>query len=258
MKALVVSRVNCRAGCWISSIWWSSVRAFPPRRFRFVTRNAPALKLSAKWNWLRDICKGGSLRSPARMARRRPQSLIGELLKDAGLPTLVGGNIGTPLISLVDSSRDDGWTVVEMSSFQLETIKEFHPTVAVVLNVTPNHMDRYESFTDYAAAKHRIFMNQEPGDVAILNADDEIVSSWAKGLRAHVAEFSVKRELEEGLFLRGRELVSRARDGERVLLTSDEMKLRGPHNVENVLAALAAGLACGAAPDSMRETVQEL
>ena len=131
-------------------------------------------------------------------------SLIGELLKDAGLPTQVGGNIGTPLISLVESSSDDGWTVVELSSFQLETIKEFHPQVAVVLNVTPNHMDRYESFTDYAAAKHRIFMNQGPGDVAVLNADDEIVSSWAKGLRAHVVKFSAKQELEEGLFLRGR------------------------------------------------------
>src|SRR6185312_15071511 len=98
-----------------------------------------------------------------------------------------------PLISLVESSREDGWTVVEMSSFQLETIREFHPTVAVALNVTPNHMDRYETFTDYAAAKHRIFMNQEPGDVAILNADDEIVSSWANGLRAHVTRFSVKQ-----------------------------------------------------------------
>jgi len=183
-------------------------------------------------------------------------SLIAELLKDAGLQTLIGGNIGTPLISLVESSRDDGWTVVEMSSFQLETIKEFHPTVAVALNVTPNHMDRYESFTDYAAAKHRIFMNQRPGDVAILNADDEIVSSWAKGLRAHVTRFSVKRELEEGLFLRGREIISRTPDGERVLLMSDEMKLRGLHNVENVLAAVAAGLACGAAPDSMRETIR--
>jgi len=182
-------------------------------------------------------------------------SLIGEILKDAGMPTLVGGNIGTPLISLVESSRDDGWTVVEMSSFQLETIKEFHPTVALVLNVTPNHMDRYESFTDYAAAKHRIFMNQEPGDVAILNADDEIVSSWESGLRAHVARFSVDQQLEEGLFLRGRELLSRTRAGERVLLTRNEMKLRGRHNVENVLAALAAGLACGAAPESMRETI---
>jgi len=183
-------------------------------------------------------------------------SLIAELLRDAGLPTQVGGNIGTPLISLVESSREDGWTVVELSSFQLETIKEFHPTVAVVLNVTPNHMDRYESFTDYAAAKHRIFMNQGPGDVAILNADDEIVSSWAGGLRAHVVSFSVKQQLEEGLFLRGRELISRTATRERVLLIADEMKLRGLHNVENVLAALAAGLACGAAPDSMRQTIR--
>jgi UDP-N-acetylmuramoylalanine--D-glutamate ligase len=117
-------------------------------------------------------------------------------------------------------------------------------------------MDRYESFTDYAAAKHRIFMNQGPGDGAILNADDEVVSSWAKGLRAHVTCFSVKRELEEGLFLRGSEIVSRAPGGERVLLMSHEMRLRGLHNVENVLAALAAGLACGAAPDSMRETIR--
>ena len=183
-------------------------------------------------------------------------SLIAELLKDAGVPTLVGGNIGTPLISLVESSRDDGWTVVELSSFQLETIKEFHPAVAVVLNVTPNHMDRYESFTDYAAAKHRIFMNQGPSDIAILNADDEIVSSWASGLRAHVASFSVKQQLEEGLFLRGREIISRTATRERVLLISDEMKLRGRHNVENVLAALAAGLACGAAPESMRQTIK--
>jgi UDP-N-acetylmuramoylalanine--D-glutamate ligase len=184
-------------------------------------------------------------------------SLIGALLKDAGIPAQVGGNIGTPLVSMVESSSEAGWTVVEMSSFQLETIREFHPSIAVVLNVTPNHMDRYESFTDYAAAKHRIFMNQVPGDLAVLNADDEIVSSWATGLRAQVASFSVKRELEEGLFLRAREIVSRTTAGERVLLTTDEMKLRGRHNVENVLAALAAGLACGAAPDSMRRTIRE-
>ncbi len=183
-------------------------------------------------------------------------TLVGELLKDAGLPTQVGGNIGTPLISLVESSREDGWTVAELSSFQLETIKDFHPAVAVVLNVTPNHMDRYESLTDYAAAKHRIFMNQDSADLAILNADNEIVSSWADGLRAHVVKFSVTRELAEGLFLRGNELVSRTRDGEKVLLKRDEMKLRGLHNVENVLAALAAGLACGAAPDSMRRTLR--
>ena len=183
-------------------------------------------------------------------------TLIGEMLKDAGLNVQVGGNIGTPLISMVDASRDDGWTVVEVSSFQLETIVNFHPAVATVLNVTPNHMDRYDSLQDYAAAKHNVFRNQTPGDVAILNADDETVSSWAGGLRAHVVQFSVKRELEEGLFLRGRDLISHTKDGERVLVTRDEMHLRGTHNVENVLAALAAGLACGAAPDSLRETVR--
>ncbi|MDX6403990.1 MAG: UDP-N-acetylmuramoylalanine--D-glutamate ligase [Blastocatellia bacterium] len=183
-------------------------------------------------------------------------TLIGEMLRDAQLNVQVGGNIGNALVSLVDSSRDDGWSVVEVSSFQLETIVDFHPSVAAVLNVTPNHMDRYDSLTDYAAAKHRVFMNQTAGDVAILNADDQIVSSWAKGLRAHVVNFSTRRELEEGLFLRGRDLVSRTRDGERVLLTRDEMQLRGTHNVENVLAAMAAGLACGAAPGSLRETVR--
>src|SRR6266849_4241473 len=143
-------------------------------------------------------------------------TLIGEFLKNAGVPTQVGGNIGTPLISLVESSREDGWTVAELSSFQLETIKDFHPAVAAVLNVTPNHMDRYESLTDYAGAKHRIFMNQLAGDLAILNADDEIVSSWTNGLRAHVVRFSVKQELDEGLFLRGSEIVSRTKGGEKV------------------------------------------
>ncbi len=183
-------------------------------------------------------------------------ALIGEMLKDAQLNVQVGGNIGKALISLAESSRDDGWSVVEVSSFQLETIVDFHPAVAAVLNVTPNHMDRYDSLTDYAAAKHRVFTNQTAGDVAILNADDQIVSSWAQGLRAHVVEFSTRRELAEGLFLRGRDLVSRTRDGERVLVTRDEMQLRGTHNVENVLAATAAGLACGAAPESLRETVR--
>ena len=183
-------------------------------------------------------------------------SLIGEMLKDAGLNVQVGGNIGTALISMIDSSRDDGWNVVELSSFQLETIVDFHPAVAAVLNVTPNHMDRYETLMDYAAAKHNIFRNQTSGDVAILNADDEIVSSWAKGLRAHVVPFSVKQELAEGLLLRGRDLVSRTTDGEKVLLTRDDLQLRGTHNVENVLAALAAGLACGASPESLRETAR--
>jgi UDP-N-acetylmuramoylalanine--D-glutamate ligase len=183
-------------------------------------------------------------------------SLIGELLRDASLTVQVGGNIGQALISMVETSRDDGWTVVELSSFQLETIKEFHPTVAVVLNVTPNHMDRYESFTDYAAAKHRIFMNQTAADFAVLNADDSTVSSWRQGLVAQVTQFSVRKELDNGIFLRGAELIERTAEREQVVLRPSEMKLRGLHNVENVAAAVAAGLAAGAGLESMRETVK--
>ena len=179
-------------------------------------------------------------------------SLIGELLREAGMNVQVGGNIGKPLISMIESSRDDGWTVAELSSFQLETIKTFHPSIAVVLNVTPNHMDRYETFNDYAAAKHRIFMNQTAEDVAVLNADDPTVSSWASGLRARVMDFSVKKELDNGVFLRGRELVYRG----EVLLRVDEMKLRGLHNVENVAAAFAAGLAAGAGVESMNRAAR--
>lgn len=183
-------------------------------------------------------------------------TLIGEILKNAGIETQIGGNIGTPLIDLAASSTGETWTVCELSSFQLETIKDFRPNVAVALNVTPNHLDRYDFFSDYAAAKHRLFMNQTADDLAILNADDEITASWAENLKAHTVMFSVAQELDEGLFLRGRELVCRSNGSEKILTTRDEIFLRGLHNVENVLASLAAGLACGASPESMRETVE--
>jgi len=183
-------------------------------------------------------------------------SLIGELLHDAGLQVQVGGNIGQALVSMVESSTEDGWTVVELSSFQLETIKNFHPTIAVVLNVTPNHMDRYETFKDYAAAKHRIFMNQTAEDVAVLNADDPTVSEWRSGLRAQVAEFSVRHELRQGVFLRDDELIARYGDSVQSVVRPAEMKLRGLHNVENVAAAVAAGIATGASLESMRETIK--
>jgi UDP-N-acetylmuramoylalanine--D-glutamate ligase len=184
-------------------------------------------------------------------------TLIGEILRDGGLKALVGGNIGTPLIELATQTDDDTWTVVELSSFQLETIKDFHANVAIALNVTPNHLDRYEFFKDYAMAKHRIFMNQTVGDLAVLNADDEITASWANGLNAHVSMFSIKSELDEGLFLRGDELVSRSGGKEKVLTTREEIFIRGLHNVENILAAMAAGLACGISPESMRKTVAD-
>ena len=136
-------------------------------------------------------------------------TLVGELLRDAGLPVQVGGNIGTPLISLVETSREDGWTVVELSSYQLETIKEFRPTVALVLNLMPDHMDRYETFDRLRRGQAPHLPQPDRGRRGDSERGRPVVSTWAAGLEAHVTLFSTERELEEGLFLRGRELVAR-------------------------------------------------
>lgn len=180
-------------------------------------------------------------------------TLMGEVLKHAGLPAQVGGNIGTPLISLVETSRDDSFTVIELSSFQLEAVESLHLFAAVLLNITPDHLDRYNSMDAYAAAKANIFRNQTSEDLAVLNADDVRVA--AMSTNAHKTFFSCKRELEEGLFLRGDEVIARANGVERMLVARNEIGIRGAHNLENVMATLAVGLACGAAPDSMRKTI---
>ncbi len=183
-------------------------------------------------------------------------ALAGELLSDAGLPAQVGGNIGTPLISLIRTSRDDGFTVIELSSFQLEAVDQLHLFVSVIINITPDHLDRYDSMDDYAAAKANVFRNQTPDDFAVLNADDERVSKMEALTKARAIFFSRKRELGEGIFLRGNEIVHRRLGTERVLITRDEIILRGDHNLENVMSALAVGIACGASPDSMRDTIR--
>jgi UDP-N-acetylmuramoylalanine--D-glutamate ligase len=183
-------------------------------------------------------------------------TLIGELLKNAGFRTQVGGNIGTPLISLVESSRDDSLTVIELSSFQLEAVEQLRLSTAVLLNITPDHLDRYESMDEYAAAKANIFRNQEPGDAAVLNADDERVFELSRSIPSRIILFSRRRELDEGIFLRGDEIVNRSFGREQVLVTRSEIPLRGDHNLENVMAALAVGIVCGASAESMLSTVR--
>jgi UDP-N-acetylmuramoylalanine--D-glutamate ligase len=183
-------------------------------------------------------------------------TLIGELLKNAGFPTQVGGNIGKPLISLVETSSDDGFTVIELSSFQLEAIDELHLFAAVLINITPDHLDRYGSMDEYAAAKANIFRNQTARDVAVINADDARVSKMNLLTRARVVYFSRRSELDEGIFLRGDGIVSRFTGREQALVARNEIQLRGDHNLENVMSALAVGLDCGAPVDSMRETIR--
>jgi len=174
-------------------------------------------------------------------------SLVAHILKTAGIPTLVGGNIGVPLLALVESSTDSTVTVAEISSFQLETIEAFRPEIGVLLNLTPDHLDRHASFEEYAAAKMRMFANQLERDAAVLNADDPEVTRRMPS-RAHIYWFSRQKRVAEGAFLKDDQIIFRHDGTETPLARREEIPLRGEHNVENVLAACAAAYLAGAEP----------
>jgi UDP-N-acetylmuramoylalanine--D-glutamate ligase len=170
-------------------------------------------------------------------------SLIEHILKTAGMPTILAGNIGTPLIACVDAMTDNTQTVVELSSFQLELIDTFRPNIGVFLNLTPDHLDRHHTLEAYGAAKARIFENQVGDDAAILNADDPATTPYAPQL-PRVYWFSRKQRVAQGAYVRGEEVVFRQNGSEEILLKLEDIPLAGAHNVENVLAAAsAAGLA---------------
>ena len=182
-------------------------------------------------------------------------SLVGDIIAAGGRKVLVGGNIGTPAITFVDRATDDTWLVLEISSFQLETIDTFHPQIAVVLNVTPDHLDRHHTFANYVAAKARIFENQTGDDFAVLNADDEACRAMSKGLKTPTRWFSRQREVEHGAFVRSEQVVWRDPRGERAVMPLSELRLKGAHNVENVLAGVCVGMLAGVEPRQIRTAV---
>jgi len=174
-------------------------------------------------------------------------SLVAHILKTAGIPALIGGNIGAPLLSLVESSTDSTVTVAEISSFQLETIEKFRPEIGVLLNLTPDHLDRHASFEEYAQAKMRMFENQLERDIAVLNADDPEVTRRMPA-KPQVYWFSRQKRVAQGAFLSDGQIFFRTDGTETALMRRDEIPLRGEHNVENVLAATAAACLAGAEP----------
>jgi UDP-N-acetylmuramoylalanine--D-glutamate ligase len=182
-------------------------------------------------------------------------SLIAHILKTANIPTLVGGNIGTPLLARVESSMDSTVTVAEISSFQLETIEAFRPEIGVLLNLTPDHLDRHESFEQYAAAKMRMFENQLERDFAILNADDPEVTRRMPS-RPHIYWFSRKKRVAQGSFVMDGQIVFRIEGSENPLLRVEDIPLKGEHNVENVLAACTAASLAGADAASIANGVK--
>jgi UDP-N-acetylmuramoylalanine--D-glutamate ligase len=187
-------------------------------------------------------------------------TLTGDILNAGGLQALVGGNIGTPAISLAERATRETAIVLEVSSFQLETIQTFRPKVAVVLNVTPDHLDRHKTFETYVDAKARIFENQRGDDFAVLNEDDATCVEMAARKKAQVFWFSRKKEVKHGAWVREGKILFRDGSGEgtqREIMQVSEIPLKGAHNLENVLAAVCAGALMGCAPEKIRQAVRE-
>jgi UDP-N-acetylmuramoylalanine--D-glutamate ligase len=184
-------------------------------------------------------------------------TLAGEIMTAAGFPALVGGNIGTPAISLAERARPETVVVLEVSSFQLETIQTFRPKVAVVLNVTPDHLDRHRTLEAYVDAKARIFENQQGSDFAVLNADDPTCVAMATRTRAQVFWFSRQKEVQQGAWVRDGNILFRGVASQKEIMQVSEIPLKGAHNLENVLAAVCAGALMGCAPEKIRQAVRD-
>ena len=188
-------------------------------------------------------------------------TLVGEILAKSGTKsgkkTLVGGNIGTPVISLAGQSTPDSQTVLEISSFQLESIEQFRPWIAAILNITPDHLDRHHTFQAYVDAKARIFENQQASDFAVLNADDPTCVALKDKIKASLLWFSRKQPVENGAFLKGDQIVFRQNGQEQSVLSRSDIQLKGEHNLENVLAAVAMSMVAGCTPQQVCDAVKD-
>jgi UDP-N-acetylmuramoylalanine--D-glutamate ligase len=182
-------------------------------------------------------------------------TLCGEIMKAAKIPTQVGGNIGVPVIELVAGSNLEGWSVLEVSSFQLETTVDFHPQVAVILNITPDHLDRHGTFENYIAAKERIFLSQTAEDALILNADDEHTSAAAARSHSRVFWFSRKQAVKTGAYVQDGYIYFLEDNKLEQVLPLSAIHLKGDHNIENVLAAVCATRVAGAPIEAIRNAV---
>jgi len=169
-------------------------------------------------------------------------AMVGHILREAGIAAQVGGNIGTAATAMVDSSRPNQWNVLELSSFQLETIRTFRAHIGVCLNITPDHLDRHHTLQNYAAAKGRLFETQQPDDYAVLNADDSFCVGYSALTLARPVWFSSTRAITPGVWLDDGRLWF---DGAPIMPAA-EIPIRGRHNIENTMAAAAAARLAGA------------
>lgn len=183
-------------------------------------------------------------------------TLTGELLKKTGKQVFVGGNIGVPLISYVENLQPQDVVVAEVSSFQLETTETFRPHLALMINLTPDHLDRHGDMAGYLAAKAKIFANQKESDYLVLNYDDEALRGLEKQSRGTVIFFSQRHKLEQGVYLDGTQVVLKLNGTETVICDASEIAIKGKHNLENAMGAIALAYLSGVTPADIREVLR--
>jgi len=208
------------------------------------------LELASRWLRGRVVAITGT------KGKSTTTTLTGRMLEAGGHRVLVGGNIGHALSAQVDDSTEDTIHVVETSSFQLECTDTFHPWIAVLLNFSPDHLDRHADIAEYAAAKARVFANQTTEDWALLNADDEPSQTLAQDARARRLLFATEQPLREGVLVAGDAIVRRSAGGDQVLVPLSAVKLLGRHLLADVAAAAAVAWIVGVDPASMTHAVE--
>ena len=182
-------------------------------------------------------------------------TLVGKIFENVGRVTHVAGNIGYPLSAVAMEARKEDVTVVEVSSFQLESIRTFHPHVAALLNITEDHLNRHGTMEEYIRLKGRLFENQKAEDYAILNMDDPVLFAMAKKLKGQVAFFSRTQPVGNGAFVENGKIVWQWKGARRVICDADQILIPGPHNLENALAATAMACAMGVPAPVIRHTL---
>jgi UDP-N-acetylmuramoylalanine--D-glutamate ligase len=202
------------------------------------------------------FCRGRIIAITGSNGKTTTTSLTGAILSTAGITNIVCGNIGRPFAEVVMDIPPDGYAVLEISNFQLETIEEFTPYIAMILNLTPDHLDRYDDFDGYKKAKYRITENQSSNDYLILNADDTVIDKNHIESKARKIYFSTARALPTGVCQRGRTLVGMVGGNEYEIIEVDKIRIPGPHNRQNAAAAALAGLLLGIPPAAIAETLR--
>ena len=207
------------------------------------------------------VCRGRILAVTGSNGKTTTTTLLGEICKASGMPTVVGGNIGTPFSKVARRVSEDGLAVIEVSSFQLERIEQFAPYVGMLLNLTPDHLDRYGSFESYCNAKYKMFENQTAEHYAVINGDDPVIRSRSFSRNSRQLIFSIEEnaypdQSPDGVFQRGKRLSARLDGKEIDVIDVDRIRIPGPHNRANAAAATAAALVCGIAPNVIAATLE--